>query len=112
MGLIFNVMISVFACAGAIWVVARWWNTPARLALSMSGSILVGVAEVVVYSGYVRRVGESKGKEQAVKEVKEVMKTWVIGGEEDVGREGEKSTKIEAKQAVDNGTRKRKTIPS
>lgn len=53
--LIANVLISVVCCAAAIWMVARWWSTPARLALSMSGSLLVGVAEVVVYIGYVRR---------------------------------------------------------
>jgi hypothetical protein len=80
--LIFNVLISIAACAAAIWMAARWWDTPARLALSMSGSLLVGVAEVVVYSGYIRRLGEAKKREGAVKEVKEIVKTWVIGGEE------------------------------
>ncbi|KAE9369235.1 hypothetical protein N431DRAFT_413049 [Stipitochalara longipes BDJ] len=79
MALILNVLLSIVACAGAIWVAARWWNTPARLALSMSGSLLVGVAEVVVYSGYIRRVGEAKGKERGVKEVKEIVNTWVVG---------------------------------
>jgi TMEM199 family protein len=82
MALILNVLLSIVACAGAIWVAARWWNTPARLALSMSGSILVGVAEVVVYSGYIRRVGEAKGKEKGVKEVKEIVNTWVVGARE------------------------------
>jgi TMEM199 family protein len=81
--LIFNVLISVVACAAAIWVAAKWWDTPARLALSMSGSLLVGVAEVVVYSGYIRRLEEAKGKEGAVKEAKEIVKTWVVGGEDD-----------------------------
>jgi hypothetical protein len=77
--LIFNVLVSVVACAGAIWVVARWWTTPARLAVSLGGSLLVGVAEVVVYSGYIRRVSEAKKKEKGIKEVKEVVKTWVVG---------------------------------
>ena len=48
----------------------------------MSGSLLVGVAEVVVYSGYIRRLGEAKQKEGVVEEVKEIVETWVIGGEE------------------------------
>jgi len=78
--LIFNVLISIVACAAAIWMAAKWWSTPARLALSFSGSLLVGVAEVVVYLGYLRRVGEAKGKEKGIKEVKEIMRTWVIGG--------------------------------
>jgi hypothetical protein len=81
--LILNVLISVVACGAAIWIAARWWDTPARLALSMSGSLLVGIAEVVVYSGYIRRLAEAKQKEGAVKEIKEIVKTWVIGGRED-----------------------------
>lgn len=78
--LIFNVLISIVACAAAIWIAAKWWSTPARLALSLSGSLLVGIAEVVVYSGYIRRVGDAKGKEKSIKEVKEVVNTWIVGG--------------------------------
>lgn len=80
--LIFNVLISIVACAAGIWITARWWSTPMRLALSMSGSLLVGVAEVVVYAGYIRRVGEAKTKEGKVKEVKEIVNTWVVGVDE------------------------------
>lgn len=83
MALIFNVIVSIVACAGAIWVVARWWSTPMRLALSMSGSILVGVAEVVVYSSYVKKVGDSKAKEKSKKEIKQIAKTWVLGDVKD-----------------------------
>ncbi|KAH7369556.1 endoplasmic reticulum-based factor for assembly of V-ATPase-domain-containing protein [Rhexocercosporidium sp. MPI-PUGE-AT-0058] len=83
MALIFNILISIVACAVAIWIAAKWWNTPARLALSMTGSALVGVAEVVVYSGYLRRVSEAKGKEKVVKEVKEIVNTWVVGAGND-----------------------------
>lgn len=75
---IFNVLVSIVACAVAIWMAARYWSTPARLALSMSGSIIVGIAEVVVYSGYIRRLGEAKGQAKKVKEVKEIVNTWVI----------------------------------
>lgn len=96
--LILNILLSILACAAFIWVAAQWWDTPARLALSMSGSLLVGVAEVVVYSGYIRRVGEAKGKEGRVREVREVMRTWVVGGEDDdddgVGK-GEKAKQRE-----------------
>lgn len=102
--LIFNVLVSIVACAGAIWVVARWWSTPARLAISLGGSLLVGVAEVVVYSGYIRRVGESKKKEKGVKEVKEVINTWVVGAGEriDGGKADEKPISIEDKAEADN----------
>jgi hypothetical protein len=101
MTLILNVLISIVACAAAIWVAARWWDTPARLALSMSGSILVGVAEVVVYSGYIRRVSEAKGKEKNVKEVKEIMKTWVVGVGDDVEVDDLNSTSIESTHFLD-----------
>ncbi|KAG9248239.1 endoplasmic reticulum-based factor for assembly of V-ATPase-domain-containing protein [Calycina marina] len=78
--LIFNILISIVACAAAIWMAAQWWSTPQRLALSFGGSLLVGLAEVVLYLGYVRKVGESKGKEKGIIEVKEIMRTWVVGG--------------------------------
>lgn len=108
MALIFNVLISIVACAAAIWIAAKWWSTPARLALSMSGSALVGVAEVVVYSGYLRRVGEAKGKEKQVKEVKEIVNTWVIGaGNDTEGASEDSSVSIESKED-DNGLRERK----
>lgn len=80
MTLILNVLVSIVACGSAIWMIARWWPTPARLAISMIGSIVVGIAEVVVYGGYLRRVGEAKGKSKDLKEVKEVVKTWIVGG--------------------------------
>lgn len=110
MTLILNVLVSIVACAVAIWVVARWWSTPARLALSMSGSLLVGVAEVVVYSGYIRRVSEAKGKEKRVKEVKEVVKTWVVGGgDEKEETKADIPIKIEGSKSLqDTGARQRK----
>jgi len=83
MTLILNVLVSIVACAAALWMVARYWSTPARLGLSMSGSILVGVAEVVVYTGYLRRLEEAKGKAKKLGEVKEIIKTWVIGGKDE-----------------------------
>lgn len=112
--LIFNVLVSIIACAGAIWVVARWWSTPARLAVSLGGSLLVGIAEVVVYTGYIRKVSESKKQERGLKEVKEVVNTWVVGAGEEADQDdaGEKSTPI--KDKVDDGdfkARRRKKYP-
>lgn len=106
MALIANVLISVICCAAAIWMVARWWSTPARLALSMSGSFVVGAAEVVIYMGYVRRVDEAKGKEARKKEVKEVLRTWVVGGDEGMEDDGVKVSGV--KEEVPAGVRKRK----
>ncbi|KAF1988806.1 hypothetical protein K402DRAFT_351281 [Aulographum hederae CBS 113979] len=85
LALIVNVLVSIIACSYALWMVGRYWSTPARLALAMGGSILVAVAEVVIYSGYIRRVGEAKEVEKKKVEEKEVFDTWIIdakkGGE-------------------------------
>ncbi|MCJ1319777.1 hypothetical protein MMC15_005113 [Xylographa vitiligo] len=80
--LIINILISIIACSAAIWMVASHWSTPKRLGLSMGGSGMVGIAEVVVYAGYIRRLKEAKEKSKKMVEVKEIVKTWVIGGQE------------------------------
>ncbi|OCK81217.1 hypothetical protein K432DRAFT_381519 [Lepidopterella palustris CBS 459.81] len=74
--LIINVIVSIIACSVFMWVAARRWSTPRRLALSMVTSILVAMAEVVIYAGYIRRVKEAKIAEKKRPEVKEVA--WVI----------------------------------
>ncbi|KAH7159631.1 endoplasmic reticulum-based factor for assembly of V-ATPase-domain-containing protein [Dactylonectria estremocensis] len=81
--LILNFLASIAGVAGTLWVVARWWNTPARLFLTLGGSILVAIAEVVVYNAYLWRMGESKKKQKKVEEVKEVLETWVVGPGDD-----------------------------
>lgn len=82
MALIMNVLVSIVACSVAIWLAARHWSTPSRLGLSMGGSGMVGVAEVVVYAGYIRRLKEAREKGKKQLEVKEILKTWIIGGDE------------------------------
>jgi hypothetical protein len=76
--LIINVLVSIIACAVALWIVARHWSVPQRMALSMGGSLTVAAAEVAIYLGYIRRIEEAKGKEVKSIEQKEVSKTWVI----------------------------------
>lgn len=76
--LIINVLVSIIACAVALWVVARHWSVPQRMALSMGGSLTVAAAEVAIYLGYIRRIEEAKGKEIKKTEKKEVSETWVI----------------------------------
>ncbi|KAK3313268.1 endoplasmic reticulum-based factor for assembly of V-ATPase-domain-containing protein [Apodospora peruviana] len=77
--LILNVLLSVVGVAATLWVLARWWSTPARLFLAMGGSVLVGIAEVAVYSGYIWHLGDVNKKEKKFKEVKVIMQTWVVG---------------------------------
>jgi len=92
--LVFNFLVSIVGVAATIWMVARWWSTPARVLLTLAGAIVVAVAEVVVYSAFAWRMEQGVGKEVRVREVKEVVNTWVIaGGEKDdrgVDDEGEK----------------------
>ena len=77
--LIINFLVSIAGVAGTLWVTARWWPLPARLFLTLGGSIIVAIAEVAVYSGYVWRMEEGKRKNLQKEEVREVMKTWVLG---------------------------------
>ena len=81
MALIINVLVSVVACSFAIWMASGHWSTPRRLALSMAGSGLVAIAEVVVYAGYLSRVKNAKERGKRRVETKEIMNSWVIGGE-------------------------------
>lgn len=101
--LLFNFMVSIFGVAGTLWVAARWWSLPARLLLTMGGAVVVAIAEVAVYSIYVWKMGDAKGKQEAVKEVKEVVETWVVGDKEKEGKE----VLIESKDEDVDGVRKR-----
>lgn len=88
--LIINVLVSVIACSVAIWIVARRWSVPQRLALSLSGSGIVAFAEVAIYLGYINRIEDAKGKEVKAVEVKEVVDTWII----------DKSVVVQEKESV------------
>lgn len=106
--LIFNFMVTILGVAATLWILARWWSTPARIFLTMGGSIIAGIAEVALYSGYVWHLGEAKKKDKKFKEVKEVVQTWVVGPEEKEG--ADKAIAIESKEsaAEDTNLRRRK----
>ncbi|KAI9725126.1 MAG: hypothetical protein M1828_003468 [Chrysothrix sp. TS-e1954] len=78
MTLIINVIVSIVACGIGVWLVARHFSTPQRVALSMTGGGVVGVAEVAVYFGYIRRLTEAKSKETAKTESRFISESWVI----------------------------------
>lgn len=84
--LIINFLVSIVGVAATLWVSGRWWSLPARVFLSLAGAIVVAIAEVGVYQGYLYRLGRARDKQRAVTEVKEVVKTWVVGKDE--GSEG------------------------
>ena len=80
LALIINILVSIVACSCAIWMASSHWSTPRRLGLSLVGSGLVAVAEVVVYAGYLGKVKAAKERSRKRKETKTVTKTWVIDG--------------------------------
>lgn len=77
--LIINFLVSVFGCGAALWMAARWWSVPARLFLSLGGSIIVAIAEVAVYSAFTWRMAEGEKMQKKKKEVKEIVQSWVVG---------------------------------
>lgn len=78
LALIINVLVSIIACSVAIWIAARHWSVPQRMALSMFGSSTVAFAEVAIYMGYIRRIKDAKQTEGKKVETKQVVETWVI----------------------------------
>lgn len=89
--LLINFLVSIAGVAATLWIAGRWWSLPARLFLTLGGSILVAIAEVAVYGGYIWRMGEAKRKEDDRPERKEVVQTWVVGkdGTDETGGEKE-----------------------
>lgn len=104
--LVINFLLTIFGCAGTLWVLGRWWSTPARLFLTLGGSIVVGIAEVGVYQAYIWHLGQAKKKDGKLKEVKSVVETWVVGKDE-AAKEGE-SISVDAGVENENGVRHRK----
>jgi len=112
--LILNFLVSIFGVAATLWVLARWWSTPARVFLALGGSILVGIAEVGVYSGYIWHLGQAKKKEKqsakAFKEVKQVVQTWVVGTEKEEAEEPEKLLSSGSKPETGDGNFRRRRV--
>lgn len=110
LGLIINVLLSVIACSAALWIAARHWSLPSRLALSMGGSGTIGIAEVVVYAGYLRRVKEAKQKGKKEKEIKEITDTWVIEGTKSEKEKDEGSVFLDARSEQTDGKVRRRYV--
>ncbi|KAK9773240.1 putative Endoplasmic reticulum-based factor for assembly of V-ATPase-domain-containing protein [Seiridium cardinale] len=110
--LIVNFLVSIAGCAAAFWICAQWWSTTARLFLTLFGTIVVAVCEVAVYSAYSWRMEEGDRKQRNMKEVKEIVTTWVIG--DDSGKkEGYEPVLIQPKDHdADMGLRKRTNAPT
>ncbi|KAJ4366510.1 hypothetical protein N0V95_000176 [Ascochyta clinopodiicola] len=102
--LIINVLISIVCVAVFVWVAARHWSVGKRLGLSMVSALAVAVAEVVVYSGYVRKVQEAKMAEKKKPEIKEIVASWVL----DRNSNDEEAILSTSKEKPDDGVRYRK----
>ncbi|ODQ81832.1 hypothetical protein BABINDRAFT_32012 [Babjeviella inositovora NRRL Y-12698] len=79
---IINILLSVGSVVYAIWY---WTNTSwklndaYRVLLCLFFGILVLVAEVVVFNGYLTKIDDAKKTERRKKEVKSVVETYEIG---------------------------------
>lgn len=84
--IIANILLSVLATSAAVWKVASGWEVPERLALAFTSSLVVCVAEVVVFGGYLRRIDESRQaeKKRVQNEEKVVVNVWELGPTEEI----------------------------
>lgn len=76
---IVNIIISIVSVAYAIWYWTETsWGLPLsyRVLLSVFFGILVLVAEVVVYMGYLNKIEDARTRERKKKEVKKVVRTF------------------------------------
>lgn len=80
---VLNVLLSVIMCGLAMFQMTRWWNNDAwRVLTSMLVAVVVGVAEVVVYASYVRKVKRGKEREKQKLERKVVVGEYNGPGDE------------------------------
>lgn len=81
--LVFNILLSVIMCGAAMFYMTRWWaNDAIRVLVSMLVAVVVGVAEVVVYAGYLRNLKRNKAKDRAKMERKVVLGEYKGEGDE------------------------------
>lgn len=116
--LVLNFLVTIFGSAATLWILARWWSTPARLFLTMGGALVIAIAEVGLYSAYIWHLSDAKQKDNKTREVKEVVQTWVVGAGEDekeptmIKTGSGKTSSGAAAAQEENGMRKRKKEPS
>lgn len=98
-----NVAVTVFSVAYAVWRWAERLNkadTGTRALLSIAAALLVLVAEVVIFGGYVRRVEDARQRERVTPERKAVVDTVVIGGRRGGGGGGRSHKKAKVGTAT------------
>ena len=110
---VLNVLLTVFGTAAAVWWAARWWSPAARVLLSLGAAILVAIADVVIFWVFAWRVDGGRKREGERQEVREVVNTWVVGGE-GTGGKAEVETKVigEGEDETTTSLRRRNRPPS
>ena len=89
--LVLNILLSIVMCAGVAFHLTRWWpNAGVRVLVSLGAAVVVGVAEVVVYSAYLRKVDESRRRERGMREKKVVIGEYTGDTNEGIEAWGEK----------------------
>ncbi|KAI1183906.1 endoplasmic reticulum-based factor for assembly of V-ATPase-domain-containing protein [Nemania serpens] len=101
--LVINFLVSVVGCGAALWKLAQWWPVSTRLFLSLGGALLVAITEVAVYSAYTWRMSQGEKKQTKMKEVQEIVKTWVVG--DDVDNDGNERDNRDGDKNEDDKTR-------
>ena len=71
---------------------------------------MIGIAEVIIYAGYLRRLKEAREKGKKEVELKEIVKTWVIGGDKGISTV-DKPRLIESKPSHGENIRMRRARP-
>lgn len=84
-----------------------------KVLVSLGAAVVVGVAEVMIYAIYLRKVEVAKGRERRVKERKVVVESERVGGkvkqgdEDGVERVGGKEEEVIWGRGVNGGLRRR-----
>ena len=107
--LIINFLVSVFGCGAALWKLAQWWPVSTRLFLSLGGAIVVAITEVAVYSAFTWRMSQSEKKQTNMREVRDVVQTWIVG-KDDVKTDLEEPTPLVADEPHGSSTKLRRRI--
>lgn len=71
---IINVLFSVFSVGFAAWYWASRMDTGKRLLLALFSGLIVLIAEVGLYMGYIQRLNDAKEEERRNPEIKEIRK--------------------------------------
>lgn len=100
---ILNILITVGSVGYAVW----YWSgssmgadAPLRLLLSIGIALLVLVAEVVVFGGYLRKVDDARLKERSKTEIREVTETLVFKGGKKTIKDENEATKASTQESA------------